>query len=305
MRPLWTGQLRRKGNWRYCEYPLPSKSVSTQGYGGQSQIEMMRSSHISISTKVIAAYGLLAAVLFALVAGGVVYSRSYIENNTIEIGELQTVSQSVDGAGATSVEAEIILGFGEMTISGDADELLELEFTSNIADMHPVVTYQVEDGAGDLHVEPLVSSGIPDPTRFDKIRNEWDVRLNNHTPLDLRIIMGFGEGKFDLTGLILTGLEVEIGTGEATIDLSGEWQRTFDATVEGGVGETTLLLPPTIGVRVSVDQGIGEVNVVGLEPVGDGVYINPAYDDSDDMLHIEVDVGVGELNLEVRDKERE
>jgi hypothetical protein len=254
-----------------------------------------------ISSQVILAYGALAAVIFALVAGGVLFSRRYIESNTIEIGELQTVSQSVHGQGATSVNAEIDLGTGEITVRGGADELLEVEFTSNVADMHPVVTYEVEDGTGNLHLQPSQPSGIPDPARIDEYRYRWDVRLTDHILLDLHINLGAGVGEFDLSGLNLTGLEVNVGAGEATIDLSGEWQQAFDGTVNGGAGKTTLLLPSAQGVRVSVARGIGSVNVVGLEQDGN-TYVNSLYNSSDDPLEIKANVGIGELNLEVRER---
>jgi hypothetical protein len=272
---------------------------------GQNQNEIMQSSRKGINNRVLLAYGALAAVIFVLVASGVVFSRRYVESNTIEIGELQTASQSVDGEGATSVEAVLILGFGEMAISGGAEELLELAFTSNLVDLHPVVRYEVEDGVGNLQLEPSVPTGIPDPSHFAEYRSEWDVRLNNHTPLELQIVLGTGVGNLDLRGLTLTDLAVVVGAGQATIDLRGEWPQSFEGRIEGGTGQTTLILPGDRGVRVEVEQGMGVVTVEGLEELEDNVYVNSAYAGSGDPLRLEAVVGIGELMLAVDGWEEE
>ena len=261
----------------------------------------MRSFLSSIHPQVVIAYGVLAAVILAIVAGAVIGSSRYIEANTIPIGDLRAGSFSVDRAGALAVDAEITLGYDEMTLSGGADQLLELEFVTNVAE-DPGVTYQVDSGLGDLRVEPSVPSGIPDPRRLSEYRNEWDLRLNDATPMDLNINLGTGVGNIDLRGLTLTGLTIELGTGEATVDLRGDWVRGLDAEIEGGIGEFTLLLPSETGVRVTVDQGIGQPNLSGLELV-DGAYVNPAYGSSDVTLNVTVEQGIGELNLEVRDEE--
>lgn len=64
-----------------------------------------------------------------------------------------------------------------------------------------------------------------------------------------------------LGALSLRRLEVTNGAGSLTLDLRGDWQRDLDARIEGGVGEITVYLPEDRGVRVNVQQGIGEINL--------------------------------------------
>ena len=264
----------------------------------------MRGRLSSIHLQVAIAYGLLAAVILALVAGAVLGGRAFVRANTIQIGELRTMSQTVDGAGASAVDAVITLAFGQMTISGGAEELLEMEFTSNVDEMQPNVFYTVDRGLGDLIILPAIPSGIPDATRFSEYRNEWDLRLNDDTPLDLELDMGSGQAHLNLRGMALTGLDVEMGAGDITVDLRGDWQREFSSTIETGTGKATILLPAAVGVRVAVERGIGAVDVSGLEKVED-VYVNPAYGKSDITLDITVEVGAGEVSLQVLSAEAE
>jgi hypothetical protein len=58
------------------------------------------------------------------------------------------------------------------------------------------------------------------------------------------------------------------------------------------------MLPSKVGVRVRAEGGLGKFNAEGLQREGDS-YVNDAYDDSDVTLEVDVQGGVGAINLEV------
>jgi Cell wall-active antibiotics response 4TMS YvqF len=117
-------------------------------------------------------------------------------------------------------------------------------------------------------------------------------------PTDLVVNIGAGESDLDLDSLTLTGLDLQMGAGETTVDLTGDYDRDFDASIQGGVGEATVMLPSEIGVRARAEGGLGKINAVGLEKKG-ASYVNDAYGDSDVTLDVDVQSGVGEINLKV------
>ena len=82
------------------------------------------------------------------------------------------------------------------------------------------------------------------------------------------------------------------------MDLTGDYDQDFDASLEGGVGEATVLLPSEVGVKAKAEGGIGKINAEGLQKDGDS-YVNDAYRVSDVTLNVDVQGGVGEINLEV------
>jgi hypothetical protein len=82
------------------------------------------------------------------------------------------------------------------------------------------------------------------------------------------------------------------------VDLTGDYTRDFDASIQGGVGEAKVLLPSEVGVRAKAEGGLGKINAKGLTREGDS-YVNGAYGDSDVTLEVDVQGGVGEINLEV------
>jgi predicted membrane protein len=110
--------------------------------------------------------------------------------------------------------------------------------------------------------------------------------------------MGAGESDLDLDSLTLTGLNLQMGAGKTTVDLTGDYAQDFDASIQGGVGEATVLLPSEVGVRARAEGGLGKINAEGLQREGDS-YVNDAYGDSDVSLEIDVQGGVGQINLEV------
>jgi hypothetical protein len=53
-------------------------------------------------------------------------------------------------------------------------------------------------------------------------------------------------------------------------------------------------------VRVKVDKGIGDVDASGLYREGNA-YVNQAYEDAKTALEINIQAGVGQIDLEVVD----
>ena len=196
-------------------------------------------------------------------------------------------TRSIQPENAKSVHTHLMMGAGELNVSGSADALMEADFAYNVADWKPKVDYDVSGDTGKLSVK----QGNGKSVRIGGgARNEWDVRFNDEVPTDLVVNMGAGES--DLDSLTLTGLTLHMGAGETTVDLTGDYGRDFDATIQGGVGEATVLLPSTAGVKATAESGLGKINAKGLQKEGDS-YVNDAYGDSDVSVKVDVQGGSG------------
>jgi uncharacterized protein DUF2154 len=213
---------------------------------------------------------------------------------TQRIGEIQREGRAVDLEDARSVVAKLRMGAGELNVSSGADALMEADFSYNVADWKPEVSYDLSGDTGELSVEQGSGGGIPG----GDARNEWDIRFNEAVPTDLHLEMGAGESNLDLDSLTLMGLDLQMGAGETTVDLTGDYGQDLEASIQGGVGEATVLLPSEVGVRAKAEGGIGKIDAQGLQREGDS-YVNDAYGDSDVTLEVDVQGGVGQINLEV------
>jgi hypothetical protein len=237
----------------------------------------------------------------------------------VETGDLVKLTRSVDLGYAKSVDARIEMGVGKLTVSGGSQNVMDAEFTYNVAEWKPEVSYGEADERGTLRVRQPGGHGLG---LGGRVRNEWDIQLNADIPMDLEVELGAGTGRLELGDLslmdlritagagevevLLTGqpevddLEVQVGAGDVTVDLSGEWTDDLDAEIKGGVGRLTLRLPTDVGVRVDADKGIGKVRAHGLRRKG-GAYVNEAYGVSDVTLRIDCAAGVGSIILETED----
>jgi len=220
---------------------------------------------------------------------------------TGEVEDLRTESETVELDNADSVVAEISMGAGELTLHAGTPALMEAEFTYNVAVWRPEIDYSV-DQSGDQNIGRLFVNQ-PAEVEFDSnltnFRYQWEVHLNNEVPVDLRVELGAGNADIDASELDLTALEVAAGAGNVSVDLSGERQRDLAASIRGGVGNLTVLLPSEAGVKVEVTGGLGQVVATGLSRNEEGSFVNAAFDTAENTIVLDIQGGVGEINLEV------
>lgn len=218
-------------------------------------------------------------------------------NSGARVGALQTASQSVELGDAKSVRVEINIGAGDLEVTGGTEKLLEADFTYNVAKLKPEVSYT----DGTLVVRQPKANGLSDLRGITDYRNAWNLRLYNQVPMDLSVELGGGISDLQLAGLSLTRLHVTLGAGTSTIDLNGDWARDLDITIDAGAADLTMRLPKDVGVRVEVDRGPAVIEASGLTQDGD-IYTNAAYGVSNVTLHIDIQTGIGRINLETDDQ---
>jgi hypothetical protein len=145
-----------------------------------------------------------------------------------------------------------------------------------------------------------------------------DACLTTEIPLRLDTTTGTGDLELDLSGIQLRGLDLASGTGDIAVDagdgsiaqtamtvnvgtgdvqLDGKrssWTGKNSLSVDAGTGDVTLYLPRNIGIRLEVDNGTGDVRVVGLQQDDDG-WSNELAATATDSLDIQIDVGTGDV----------
>ena len=229
-------------------------------------------------------------------------------------GEFYTLSEAVPRGTVTTVTTHLSLGIGELIVFGGSDQLLEADFEYSQESWQPAVSF----AQGKLTIDQPELADEFDMDFGDNQRNVWRVRLNNEvaqtlecevgageTNLDLRgmslrrvdIDAGVGEHRIILTDTSLPELTIDAGVGEVNVDLRGEWRNHLRAEIDGGIGELNLLVPPRVGVRLDVSGGLGSVDVPSSYEKSDNVYTNAAYDQAEYRLEIDIDAGMGSIEV--------
>ncbi len=209
-------------------------------------------------------------------------------------GPMRTESQTVKLGGAKSVEVKLHMAAGEMKVDGSAPNLMDAEFSYNVDRAKPQVEYQVSGDRGTLTVEQPSGSG----SGGHNVRYSWDLHLSDKVPMSISVEQGAGRTELNLASLSLRSLDVQVGAGESYVDLTGDYKNDVVARIHGGVGKATIKLPRDVGVHVIARGGIGAINAHDLIKEGDA-YVNDRYGKSPVAVRVEVEGGIGEINLEL------
>ncbi len=212
--------------------------------------------------------------------------------DTNSAGSNRHSTKAVSRQGAKAVHMNLDMPAGELRLEGGAHQLLEGEFYSSGSWGEPEVAYTVENGVGSLNITQEKGGQIAGHSD-----NTWALKVDDETPLELKVDMGAGKGEFHLAKVNLTRLELNIGAGQANVDLTGERAKDLHAEIHGGVGEAIVRLPKNVGVVATVHGGLGAVDVHGLKEE-DGQYTNAAYGKSPSTIHLTVEGGIGHIRLE-------
>lgn len=200
--------------------------------------------------------------------------------------------------GTTAGDVTILLGAGDLTLSGNAPDsaLMEVTFFPQDPAWQPDLVEEMNNSRRSVTLTDRgehrgKESLIPHHS------DTWEVRLNEKVPIRLAVNLGAGENTLMLGTLNLETLSVDTGAGDAVIDLRGYQGGRFDAAIANGVGDLTLRIPRESNTRIRVDQGIGDITVLGFVETGD-VYVTPGFNSSSAVYEITLDQGLGSITLE-------
>ena len=185
--------------------------------------------------KKIILFSVLAASILILATGCGTFVNRNVESSKV----------SIEKDKADELELELNIGAGELNVNGEANEWVEGTIEYNNDKLKPDVSYKVSGDKGIGVIEQ--DDGLFNKVNFDEVENKWDLKLNNDIPIELIVNSGASKSNLDLKGLNLSGLEVNAGVGDMTIDLGGKWKESFDASLHMGVGKSKIILPKTSG----------------------------------------------------------
>jgi hypothetical protein len=126
-------------------------------------------------------------------------------------------------------------------------------------------------------------------------RRLWDVGLSPGALLDLQADMGAGEVILDLTGLQLERLRVNMGLGRTEVRLPATGR--FEATMEGAIGETVIVIPDGLAVRIQGSTGLAVRRLPeGYRRDGD-ITTSPGFEDAENRVELRVNQAMGALTV--------
>ncbi len=256
------------------------------------------------------------ALSLALLAGGLYFSGgiSGVESRVTE-GETITgtdIEQPLGDAESANVRIDSSVGKLTVTALDNSANLLEGSILS-VERERILESYDLNGNEIDYYLHSEWQPGVNMNNHNPRL--SWDLALTDAIPLDLNISLGVGESTLDLSDLQVSELDLSIGVGETSINLP---VGKYTAKVDGGVGQTTIVLPAKGQIQLKVDGGVGEISielpdnmaakinvdrgVSGLSvPAGfdknEDTYTTPDFDEAENWVEISIDQGIGNIAI--------
>ena len=202
----------------------------------------------------------------------------------------QTVSIPLENARSARIKMEH--GAGRLNVRSGAasSELLNGVFGSEVDYKSSVNGDQLQVK---LRFSPQFWGGFPGSGSLD-----WDVRLNQDVPLNLKIDSGASATVLDLADLKVVELDIDTGASSTEVTLPANAGNTL-VDIDSGASSVKVSIPGGVAARIRVKTGIASVNIDSnrFPAQGSGLYQSADYATAANRADITIDTGVGSVDV--------
>jgi predicted membrane protein len=137
------------------------------------------------------------------------------------------------------------------------------------------------------------------PFLWGDTSGKWNLALSPKIPLTLNVNAGVGKVVLDLNALTITRVDLNAGVGEIQATMPSH-AGTVVASVSGGVGAITVLIPQGVAARIRANAGLGgvRVNESRFPRIGENVYQSADYATASNRIDLDVSGGVGAVSVQ-------
>jgi hypothetical protein len=151
--------------------------------------------------------------------------------------------------------------------------------------------YSVQDGTARLELSHDAPTYFFAPFANDLRGLRWDLDLAQELPLDLSIIAGAGQARIDLTGLQVERFDLESSVAAVNVTFPAEGR--IDASIEAGLGQVTVTIPPGLPARITASTAIADLSMPATYVRRGDVYETPGFSTEDNYLDLTLSMGIG------------
>ncbi len=155
---------------------------------------------------------------------------------------------------------------------------------------------EIDFELGDLHLRTFELSNLAGDVSIDFAqpnRTEMEILDINVKVGEVRVA-NLGNANFRQA-------EINGGIGEMTLDFSGETLKRGMARIDLDIGETLIILPKTLGIKLRISKFLflSNVNTPSWFEKRGNYYYSENYKNTDKSLYLTISSGIGELDIEV------
>jgi hypothetical protein len=229
------------------------------------------------------ALAVLAGVVLLLVAAPDVLGPS-------RSGGVERIAEPLDGVERASLDVSFAAGTLAVSRLADSSSLIEgdLELATQ---RKPTWEIARSGSQADMTLQHEGDDAFANWGQGD----EWDLRLSPKAVWSLNISVGAGRATLDLTGLEIRDLDLDAGAGLTTVVFPR--QGDLSARVSGGVGKLEIEIPREMAARIQVDRGPTILDMPPRFKKQGDVYVTEGWDTSQNRIDLEIDLGIGAVTI--------
>lgn len=166
----------------------------------------------------------------------------------------RSVSNALDEATSASIVIDLASQPSHFSVVNDPANLFEAD-----VDYYGSLNF---DASGSPHRFIKLNSAVSGTT-FDLSPHpdaNWDIRLAQDIPLDLRIDGASGSGDLNLSGVTVSALSLDVGSGAFNVVLP-VGDQAYQADFTAGSGSLSIDLPANTPLTATFDGGSGSINL--------------------------------------------
>jgi len=125
----------------------------------------------------------------------------------------------------------------------------------------------------------------------------WNLTINPNIPLKLKMETGASSNTLDFRGTQLQ--EIKLETGASTTELYLSEKSAFAGVhIESGASTIRIHVPKNVAAKIKISGLIGKTIDTKRFPNINDLYISPDYNESRNQAEIEIESGVGSIEIE-------
>lgn len=130
-----------------------------------------------------------------------------------------------------------------------------------------------------------------------KSRN-FELGINREIPWEFKMNMGAVSGELNLKDIIVNQINLDMGAGNLDMTL-GNKNNFTSIDIDAGASKIIINVPKDVGLKIDLDGALNSTNLdkIGLIEESKGIYISDNYDRASSKYEIEVDMGVGNFDI--------
>jgi hypothetical protein len=197
--------------------------------------------------------------------------------------DIEKINKIIPLGNEEMIRVEMDLALVDLLVSaGKSKDILNAEVSYDADKIRPIIDYTAGK-TGFLWIESKKRGSYKD---IKHLENEWDLEFTTKVPLEFSMDIGLGDCNFDLTDLVITDMDIEVGLVEMRIKFdSPNKERINRMRIESGLGEF-------------VAEGLLNANVESFDYSG-GLGSSELYFTGKCSNYCEADIEVGLGSVEI------